>query len=1574
MRHAVIAAVVAAVALLNSPAALLAQDRPPTKISADLAALPARQAVGMAAAPTPAAPMAGGWAVTTEAFMPVRGDWVTIDAVATGDPQTLAAELIALGARNVAVAGRLVSGEFAIAAIPSLEALPSLTFARPAYRLSRAGAITSQGDGAMRSNLTRNTFGIDGSGVTVGVLSNSFNCLGGAPSDTVSGDLPATVTVVQESFSDCTDEGRAMLQIVHDIAPGASLAFATADGGQANFATNIRALQTAGAKVIVDDTIHLNEPMFQDGVVAQAVDEVVAAGASYFSAAGNEGRHGYTQAFIPGTLPTNFIPHPAFLGGTPHKFGSTSLQSVSVPGQSDLIVVLQWDSPFASVSGPPGAQNALDFYLLAPDGLGHLILVAAATSDSVTSGDPVTLFGIGCFAPPGARCTGFIMIVNRTGPNPGRFKYVVFPSGGNPITSPALNSGTIYGHANAAGAMAVGASFFNTPLTLESYSSAGTTPILFDADGNAVLDPRAFKPDFVAPDGGDTTFFGFDTDGNGFPNFFGTSAAAPHAAAVAALMLEAEPTLTPEEVRATLRQTAINMGAVGFDTSSGFGFIQADRALNGLHQFVITAGPTAAPTSVSPVGPVSLSVTATDNFGHTLTYVWSALCTGLTSNGSFDDATAQAPTWTAPANTTGAAKTCAIKVIVSDGHGFTKTGSITETVRSAPKITLLTPAIGPVGTVVTITGLSLGNVTDVAFTPLGVTFPATNVTATSVRVTVPAGAQTGVVRLTSADGTGTSPGVFKLTPKVTDFTPTAGIAGESVTINGFNLQVGSATPTVKFGTGAATVTSATPTSIDATILATSLTGKISVTTADGTGMSATDFFVTKPPTIIGFTPVAGPVGTILAVTGSNLNAVTEVRLNGVAVPSFDHLTATSLRVVIPTGATTGKFGVTNAAGSALSAGIFKVAPKIDSFTPLSALPGASMTISGSNLKVGAVNPTVRIGAVVAPVTASTDTSVTITVPATAVTGKMSVLTTDGTGMSATNFIVIKPPTITGFTPASAPRSTIVTITGTNLNSVTEVRLNDVTVPSFSIATATSLLVPIPAGATTGKFGVTNAAGSALSAGIFKVAPKITNFAPMGGIAGDQVMINGFNLQGSATPIVKFGAGPGTVISATPTSIVAAIGATSLTGKISVTTTDGTGMSATDFIVIKPPTITGVTPAAGPVGTTVTITGTNLNSTTEVRLNDVALPSFSILTATSLRGVIPAGVTTGKFGVTNAAGSALSAGIFKVMPKITDFTPASGLTGNQVTINGFNLHVGSSTPTVKLGAGPAEVISATPTSIVAAILETSLRGKISVTTTDGTGVSATDFLVVKPPTITAFTPASGPVGTTVTITGTNLDSVIEVTMNDLTLPDFTVLGATSLRVAIPAGAMTGQLAVRNMAAGTLSAGIFKVTPKIDSFTPITGSARTDVTITGSNLTIGLANPTVKIGAVVAPLTLGATDTSVTITVPAAAVTGKISVTTSAGTGISTDNFVVFKPPTVTAVTPTSGQVGALVTITGTNLSTVTNVTFNGIDAPSFTIVSATSIKVNVPAGASTGKIAVTNPAATGQSAGNFTVLP
>jgi hypothetical protein len=168
-----------------------------------------------------------------------------------------------------------------------------------------AGDCENQGDQVLRADVARTQFAVNGAGVTVGVLSDSVNRLAGGLADSVrTGDLPANVTVLQDLVGPGgTDEGRAMLEQIHDIAPGASLAFSTGLRRGADLRLGIRALATqAGAQVIVDDVGRADEPFFQDGIIAQAVTDVVRNNrVTYFSSAGNSADHGYESDFRPAT-------------------------------------------------------------------------------------------------------------------------------------------------------------------------------------------------------------------------------------------------------------------------------------------------------------------------------------------------------------------------------------------------------------------------------------------------------------------------------------------------------------------------------------------------------------------------------------------------------------------------------------------------------------------------------------------------------------------------------------------------------------------------------------------------------------------------------------------------------------------------------------------------------------------------------------------------------------------------------------------------------------------------------------------------------------------------------------------------------------------------------------------------------------------------------------------------------------------------------------------------------------------------------------------------------------------------
>lgn len=538
--------------------------------------------------------------------------YVVIDAVADQGITALADSLELLGIQNSATFGAVVSGELPILALPDLAALTTLRFARPALVETDGGVAISQADRAMGADNARSAFISDGAGVKVGVLSDSYNCLGGAANDVASGDVPPNVEVLAEEARCATgkDEGRAMVQLIADIVPGADQAFHTAFGGQAAFANGILKLANdAQADVIVDDVRYLAEPMFQDGIIAQAVDQVVAQGIPYFASAGNNARQAYESPFVDalGILP---IELPV---GLLHDFNPGSavdpLQQIKIPVGATATFNLQWDQPYASATGGSGAASDLDMLLL---GLGSTSPLAVAIDKNIGR-DPIEILR---YKNPGPGTTFNLAIVNVAGPKPTRMKYIY---SGSTITIEeyGTQSGTIYGHANSQGARAVGSAFYlftpafdTTPPILELSSSAGPTPILYDPN-DAPINQVRNKPEIVAPDGTNTTFFGTDiadpgdgSDSDTFPNFFGTSAAAPHAAAVAALLLAVKPTLPPGDLYAALESSAIDMDAAGFDYNSGYGLIQAIPALEAVTRHDVVNTQKSRPIAALPGQPV----------------------------------------------------------------------------------------------------------------------------------------------------------------------------------------------------------------------------------------------------------------------------------------------------------------------------------------------------------------------------------------------------------------------------------------------------------------------------------------------------------------------------------------------------------------------------------------------------------------------------------------------------------------------------------------------------------------------------------------------------------------------------------------------------------------------------------------------------------------------------------------------------------------------------------------------------------------------------------------------------------
>ena len=577
---------------------------------------------------------------------------------------------------------------------------------------------SAQTAGQALHRLNKLPTGINGRGITIGVMSDSYDANGARPNatdDILSGDLPGTgnplgnatsITVLEEGDIGLdTDEGRAMLQIVHDVAPRARLGFATANGGEVNFANNIRALggfadapnadPAFRADIIVDDVIYPTEPMFQDGIVAQAVDDVAAAGITHFSSAGNRsGSESYDSPvrIVPGRerswANTNLDfsgVDPALYAGGFHDFDGGPERDIAQTIQSDAgsLIVFQWNEPFdpqpptvvrviaegtgtvpdggdtvvtfdgeagqlveifvdGDESGPGAANPDVTFALFDPNTSFIQFVDNTTNPESLTLELPATgtyfllidsftedQFGdflyrvsevqveeqvlsdynllffledgsfIGTYAEqnlfsnrplesgglPGATLQLVIARANTPPRNnrnvADRIRYVGF-NGVRPQEHFSYLSSVTYGHNSARGAIGVAAYPFFRPFIPEYFTSPGPSTIYFNRNNRRLNKPDVReKPDLAAMDGANTTFFFEDAleDEDTLPNFFGTSASAPHAAAIGALVLQAAGgpgSVKPNRMKRILQKSAFPHD---LDPHYASGSVEAGRGL-----------------------------------------------------------------------------------------------------------------------------------------------------------------------------------------------------------------------------------------------------------------------------------------------------------------------------------------------------------------------------------------------------------------------------------------------------------------------------------------------------------------------------------------------------------------------------------------------------------------------------------------------------------------------------------------------------------------------------------------------------------------------------------------------------------------------------------------------------------------------------------------------------------------------------------------------------------------------------------------------------------------------------------
>jgi titin len=556
--------------------------------------------------------------------------------------------------------------------------------------------IISEGDTQLAAATARSTFGVDGSGVIVGVLSDSYNNLSGAAADVAAGELPGAgnpcgrttpVQVQSDLASGGTDEGRAMAQVIHDLAPGATIRVATAFNGDVDFANQIRALATAGAKVIVDDITYFNEAMYQDGIIAKAILDVTAQGVTYFSSAGNQNLRpsgvdiaGYeAPAFRSTTCPAAFGAQPYTCHDWDPGAGTDALNAISVAPGATIQIRLGWNQPqFGITTDFDGVLlNAAGTSVLAASAADNLVGQTAAEIVSYTNST-------------GSTVTAALAIGRYDSPGTPRFRFVFqrysgavswewsTPGAGDTVGPVAI------GHNMMRNTGSTAAIRYDTTSAPEAFSSRGPAtycwnPVSGTTAASALPGCVAVNPTLTATNGGANSFFGQLV--SGVWRFFGTSQAAPHAAAIAALQVQARPCRTPAQILAAQQASAVAIG--GFGASAiGAGRVQAPGSISNL----ATCLP-GAPTGVTGTpgnGQVSLSWTApAPNGGSPVTGYRVTPVIGASAQTPVTFAsTATAQTITGLTN--GTAYTFRVAALSASGAGADSTASAAITPRTVP--------------------------------------------------------------------------------------------------------------------------------------------------------------------------------------------------------------------------------------------------------------------------------------------------------------------------------------------------------------------------------------------------------------------------------------------------------------------------------------------------------------------------------------------------------------------------------------------------------------------------------------------------------------------------------------------------------------------------------------------------------------------------------------------------------------------------------------------------------------------------------------------------------------------------
>ena len=731
---------------------------------------------------------------------------------------------------------------------------------------------------------------------------------------------------------------------------------------------------------------------------------------------------------------------------------------------------------------------------------------------------------------------------------------------------------------------------------------------------------------------------------------------------------------------------------------------------------------------------------------------------------------------------------------------------------------------------------------------------------------IPTGIVTGPIKIVTPAATIISDLLFTVlgAPTVTGTSPACTAPGDSLTIYGTDFPSTIGACYVDIGTVRCNVTSATNTQLIVTIPEGAASGLLQVWDWGGNSQPVS---VAIAPQILQFEPTHGVPGDTIEIDGYSFDpgspGANKVWFNGVAatVLSVDPA-GQKLTVTAPPTATTGHISVQTSSlcatsTSPLSFTVDGSAPSmtITSFSPAQGPPGTVVNVHGAGFSGIIAGQTVFFAnSQQAAITAATTTTLTVIVPALATTGPITVIKGTATASSATNFTVTKgtAPTITRFAGSFGEPTDAVSIHGTGFDASSVVKFNGITATiDYLSADGTLVVAIVPAAATTGRITVTTTAGAGTSAADFVIstpgtgsadAPVITSFTPAaGGAAGVKVTLHGSNFSTDpAGDFVYLNGVPCvlTSVTATTATFLAPAGAT--TGFITLTTAAGTAVSPTAFTVkagggttttptTLPPVINSFTPSTAAPGDLVVVRGQRLapdaSTTAQLAGEPVVIQSLADML---LSFYVPDDAVTGYIEIDTSNGSYVSNTPLKITaaasaapPVIKDFTPKSGPVGTRIVVigSGFDPKIPAADNPKINGVG-ASATAGSDSYLEIEVLPGTTTGPITIETANGTAASSGSFTVTDAPagtptaapTIISFTPARGPLGTLVTITGGNFDpNGPELNGVAFGTVEAAVLSAATdtLTCLTPEGAVTGPITVSTAVGSATSAAEFVV---------------------------------------------------------------------------------------------------------------------------------------------------------------------